>query len=371
MNSLTNEKIAYNALNFLSDCNISLIKKLKDFYGSFYKAWEASNYNEFLQNYPLFSSQTLQNLFLAKNDFDPIKQWEQLNQLGIKMFFTEEKDYPLLLKEIPDAPIALYQLGNFDFNNSDAKISIVGTRKPTSYGKMAAEKITKELVNYNFITISGLAYGIDTICHQTTLENNGKTIAVLGSGLNIIFPSINKKLSEKIIKNGALISEYALNAPPLKHHFPARNRIISGLSLGTIVIEASIKSGSLITARLAAEQNREVFAIPGSIFSSLSEGCHQLIQSGAKLVYSTKDVLEELNIEITETENSLSKKTIESLSIEEIKLLDIIKQTEYPLLVDEIISLSGLTPNIVNQTLTLLEIKNLIKLDGNGYRLKI
>jgi len=371
MDALIDEKMAYNALNLACDCNISLLQKLKEFYGSFSKAWEKNNYNEFLKNYSSFSSKTLADCWRIKNNIDPVKFWDRLNHLNIKMFFKEEKEYPNLLREISNAPLALYQLGNFDFNNSELIISIVGTRKPTSYGKMAAEKITKDLVNYGFNTVSGLAYGIDSVCHQTTLENNGKTIAVLGSGVDIIFPLINKKMAEKIVENGALISEYAPTTSALKYHFPARNRIISGLSLGTIVVEASTKSGSLITARLAVEQNREVFAIPGPIFSSLSEGCHQLIQTGAKLIYSVKDILEEFNITFSPLENFLSDNLEKTLTVEEIKLLDIIKQNDRPLLVDELIYLSHLEANIVNQTLTLLELKNLIKADQNGYRLKI
>ena len=370
MTSKNIEKISYNALNLATNCSGNLLLKMKSFYGSFEKAWSASHYDEFLANYPQFSLETIQNLYQNKRQIDPVKEWEKLNNLGIKMFFIDEEEYPQLLKETANPPLGLYQLGNY--NRAQPVIAIVGTRKPTSYGKMTAEKITKELVERGFIIVSGLAYGIDTICHQTTLENGGQTIGVLGSGLDIIFPAINKKIAQKIINNGSLVSEYTLMTPPLKYHFPARNRIISGLSLGVVVVEAPLKSGALITARFALEQNREVFAVPGSIFSSNSEGTHHLIKTGAKLIHSIDDILEELNI-MTETKINTSRENLikESLSIEENKILDMIKQADRPLWVDEIISLSQLNANVVNKILTLLELKNLIKLDNNGYRIKI
>jgi len=366
-----NEKIYYNALNIATNSNFSLMAKLKDFFGSFEKVWEQDDYNEFSNAFPQFALDTIQNFYQQKQSLDPLKEWQKLEQLGDQLILKDEENYPPLLKEIPDAPLGIYQKGTYDSNL--IPLAIVGTRKPTSYGKTAAEKITKELAERGFLIISGLAYGIDTIAHQTALENKTQTIAILGSGVNIIFPQVNKKLAEKIIENGALISEYPLDTPPLKHHFPARNRIISGLAYGTVVIEAPIKSGSLITARFALEQNREVFAVPGSIFSPNSEGVHQLIKSGAKLVHIIDDILEELTmIDDSKIQKNLSQHILplESLTVEEKKILDIIKQANKPLLIDEIVNLSQLDVGTVNQIITLLELKNLIKLEADGYRLK-
>jgi len=364
------EKIYYNALNIITDCNYGLLSKLKAFYGSFESAWTASNYDDFLNANPHFALETIENLTSKKETIDPLKEWEKMKSLEIKMYLPEDDEYPTLLKEIPSFPLAIYQLGDFD--QLQATIGVVGTRKPTSYGKMVTEKITKDLVECGFITVSGLAYGIDSVCHQITLENGGSTIAVFGCGLDIIFPPINKRLAQKIIKRGALISEYAPSTPPLKHHFPARNRIISGLSLGVVVVEAPLKSGALITARFALDQNREVFSVPGSIFSKNSEGTHQLIKSGSKLTSSITDILEELNMipEIKITSSIDDKIFRADLNIEEQKIIAIIKQADHPILVDEIASLSQLPVSIVNQTLTLLELKNLIKAEANGYRLK-
>ena len=168
----------------------------------------------------------------------------------------------------------------------------------SAYGKLVTKKLVKELVDYNFVIVSGLAEGVDTIAHKTALKNKGKTIAVLGSGLNKIFPYNNRKLAQEITKHGALITEYPLESPPLKHYFPWRNRIISGLCSAIIVIEAPERSGALITARFALEQNREVFAIPGSIFNKNSIGTNNLIKQGAKLVSKIEDILEELNMQL-------------------------------------------------------------------------
>ncbi|MCX8016057.1 MAG: DNA-processing protein DprA [Patescibacteria group bacterium] len=366
------EKIYFNALNLASACNYNLLSKLKNFYKSFEKIWFVDDYNDFLNYYPKFSLETIQNFYQNKQKINPQKEWEKLEDGEYKLILLEEKEYPSLLKEIAEPPLGIYIFGEFDFNNKPI-IAIVGTRKATNYGKMVAEKITKELVECGFITVSGLAYGIDTICHQTTLENKGQTIAVLGSGLDIIFPSANRKLSERIVKSGALISEYPLSTPPLKHHFPARNRIISGLALGTIVIEAPLKSGSLITARFALEQNREVFAVPGSIFSQNYEGNHQLIKSGAKLVHNIGDILDELNIAKNLTLNIDFEKTktlFNNLTVEEKKILDIIKKSESPLSIDDIIKISEFDTGVVNQIITLLELKNLIKWDMGGYQVK-
>lgn len=206
------------------------------------------------------------------------------------------EQYPALLKKIADPPIVLFFKGEIH-SNQNAAVAIVGTRTPSSYGKQAAEKIAAGLVHKGIVTVSGFARGIDTIVHSETVKQGGKTIAVLGNGLDIMYPSENKKLAGKIIENGALISEFPFGTKPDAVNFPRRNRIISGLSLGTIVVEAREKSGALITANFALEQNREVFAIPGSIFSPSSYGPHQLIKEGAKLVGSLEDILEEIPIQ--------------------------------------------------------------------------
>ncbi|MFD1735803.1 DNA-processing protein DprA [Bacillus salitolerans] len=218
---------------------------------------------------------------------------EQYKCQNIQCLTLLDSLYPFSLKQIYDPPWVLYVKGNIEILNNKRILAIVGSRTPTSYGKNGARELTKALAHYNWVTVSGLAIGVDTIVHRTTLNNNGKTIAVLGSGLLHIYPTGNRMLAEEIAQNHLLISEYPLNALPQKWHFPARNRIISGLALGTLVIEAAEKSGSLITADLALAQNRDVFALPGPITSRFSIGTNQLIQRGAKLVQSVEDIFVE------------------------------------------------------------------------------
>jgi DNA processing protein len=217
---------------------------------------------------------------------------DQVNKKGYKIITLADSFYPPLLREIPDPPPFLYVCGSLD--GSPKNIAVVGSRNPTAYGITATQKLCADLSAHDINIVSGMAVGIDTAAHRGALAAKGKTVAVLGSGLNRIYPSQNLRLFERISAEGAVISEFTLTAEPEAHHFPIRNRIISGMSMGTVVVEATRKSGSLITARLAADQNREVFAVPGSIQSFKSTGTHALIKQGAKLVENAQDVIEEL-----------------------------------------------------------------------------
>lgn len=205
--------------------------------------------------------------------------------------------YPALLKKTNDPPVLLYVKGRLQKIDQNA-VAVVGTRSPTQYGKMATEKLVAEMVARGITIVSGLARGVDTTAHQTVVRNGGRTLAVLGSGLDVVYPAENHNLLEEITRAGAVISEFPLGTKPDAVNFPRRNRIISGLSLGVIVIEAGRESGALITANFALDQNREVFAVPGSIFSPKSAGPHQLLKEGAKLIQNADDVLEELNSQL-------------------------------------------------------------------------
>ncbi|KKW18658.1 MAG: protecting protein DprA protein, partial [Parcubacteria group bacterium GW2011_GWB1_50_9] len=219
-----------------------------------------------------------------------------------------DSDYPLLLAQIPNPPFILYGTGRATLFESQIPLGVVGSRKPTSYGIQATETITETLARAGACIISGLALGIDAIAHRTAVEAGGATIAVLGSGIDneSLYPPSNQGLARRITESGgAVISEYPPGTPALKEHFPARNRIISGLSKGILVVEAQEKSGALITARFALEQNRDVFAVPGSIFSLSSKGTNALIQEGAKLVSCGEDILKEYGIEYTTNTGSL------------------------------------------------------------------
>ena len=276
----------------------------------------------------------------------------------------QDKNYPAILKEIHDPPKELYIKGEI-INQDKTAIGVVGTRKYTQYGKEVCLDISGKLAKLGITIVSGLAKGIDTFAHQAALESGGRTIAVLGSGMdkNSFFPRSNYSLSEKISQQGAVISEYPPGTRGTHFTFPQRNRIISGLSLGVVVIEAPEESGALITATLALEQNREVFAIPGSIYEKNSIGTNRLIKLGAKLVTDVEDILEELNLSHLLT---TEKKKVKPDNKEEEIILSIL--SAQPVHIDEIIKKSGLSAGIVNSNLMILELKKAVRnLGKNNY----
>jgi DNA processing protein len=281
----------------------------------------------------------------------------------IREISIEDKNYPKLLKKIKDAPKVLYYLG--EIKNKENCFAIVGTRRCSNYGKEIAYQIASDLAEAGLTIVSGFAPGIDTMAHKAAIEKGKRTIAILGTGLDekSIYPKSNLKLIDKILEyGGALISEFPPGTPGAKYTFPQRNRIISGLSLGVLVVEARMKSGALITASYAKEQGRKVFAIPGSIFSQTSKGCHLLIKNGAKLVENAKDILEELGIRKLE----VREKEIKGETPEENLILEVLK--EGVLDVEKIIEKTKLPPSRVASTLSILEIEGKIKnLGGNVY----
>ncbi len=287
-------------------------------------------------------------------------EMEKLERYKVKVLTCEDSTYPPRLKEIYDYPPVLYVRGNL-LPKDDPYLAVVGTRKPTVYGRQVAEEIVADLVQSKITIISGLARGIDSIAHRTALDSGGKTIAVFASGLDIVYPADNAKLAQAIMERGALVSEYPLGIRPKADNFPQRNRIMSGLSLGVLVVEAGERSGALITAHQAVEQNRDVFAIPGSILSPGSKGTNHLIQEGAKLVCNCNDILEELNL--TTMAQQLEIK--EFLPANE-KESQVLKQLTFePVHIDEICRCSGLTMPEVSSTLAMLELKGIVKQVGN------
>ena len=283
----------------------------------------------------------------------------------IQSITIEDKDYPESLKKIPDAPKVLYYRGNFVAEES--RFSIVGTRRPSPYGQQATLQIVGQLAQAGLTIVSGMAPGIDTFSHRTCVENKKRTIAILGTGLDekSIYPQQNLELAKKIIENGGcLISELPPGTHGSKFTFPRRNRIISGLSLGVLIVEAKEKSGSLITAEYAKIHRKKIFAVPGPIFSSNSKGPNNLIKSGAKLVENASDVLEELGIESFDfTRDKLSAE-----NLEEKLILTALK--EESLYIDAIIEKTKLNAPVVASTLALMEISGTIRnLGGNVYSL--
>lgn len=320
----------------------------------------------------------------SRKNFDLDSYLLRVSQLGIEVLISEDKNYPKLLKEIQDYPPVIYvkrrlKSANTEKSSSELQsasifekkaVAVVGTRLPTAYGRKVTEMMVEGLVANGLVIVSGLARGIDAIAHKHTIYNKGLTIGVLGCGLDKVYPPEHKGLIEEIIKSGgAVISEFPLGMDAVPGNFPARNRIISGLSLGVMVTEAAEDSGSLITASHAAEQGREVFAVPGPITSPMSKGTAELIKKGAKLVTGVEDILEELGIRGATGRKSTTGTTGIELTEDEKKILEILKEGD--LGIDDIIRKSGLDSGKVGSLLSIMEIRGLIKNYNGVYSLVI
>lgn len=277
--------------------------------------------------------------------------------------------FPSLLKEIADPPKQLYVLGAVP-DDAAVKVAIVGTRKATAHGKLLARRVAEELASRGIIVVSGLAMGIDTAAHEGALRGHGKTIAVLPCGLDTIYPRQNERLAGEICEaGGALISEYAPGAEAFQYRFLERNRIVSGLSIATIIIEAPSESGALVTARLAGEQGREVFVFPGPHDHPNYIGSHALIRDGARLVASIEDIFEDLGLDMNVTHDTAQGAAQDLFANDEQgrHIFEIIKGAGAPIRIDKIIELTKLEPRVVNQALTLLSLHTMIKETEKGY----
>jgi len=289
----------------------------------------------------------------------PALEW--LEQPGNQMVTLADADYPRTLLEIPDPPPLLYCKGQLPLLNA-ISIAVVGSRNASPQGEKNAEDFSQALSHQGYCIISGMALGIDGAAHRGALKGAGSTIAVVGTGMDIVYPARHRELAHQIAEQGLLISEFPLGTPSRAQNFPRRNRIISGLALGCLVVEANLQSGSLITARLAAEQGREVFAIPGSIHSPLSKGCHQLIKQGAKLVDNIQDIVDELGGALLASSGDTPEVVTQSHP-----LLDCMGYD--PITMDALVQLSGLTSDSLSAMLMVLELESKIaSLPGGRYQ---
>lgn len=305
-----------------------------------------------------WSDRQVEAFILHRKKVSLEKIQEDLAKTNINVLTIYDEDYPMLLKEIPNPPTLLYVRGSIP--QSELTIAMVGSRHPSPYGKVIAEKLAEDLAGYNVTVVSGMARGIDSYAHRGALQK-GKTVGVLGCGVDVVYPRENATLMEEIIKHGAIVSEFPPGTNPEPGFFPARNRIISGLSKGVLVVEAAQKSGSLITADFALEQGRDVFAVPGPVTSKNSAGCHYLIKNGAKLTAVVQDILEEYGYMsiINEAQNRV-------LSAEEKALLKILSYE--PIHFEILLSQMGLNIGALSKILLQLELKNEIKqLPGQYY----
>ena len=288
---LSKETVSLIHLNMIQGVGLKTVQVLRDVFGSAERALQATS-EELRKTEQL--SPTMRDLLSRKPVQYPIeRELELIHEYGCQVVTLYDDAYPSRLKEIDTPPVVLYIRGELTTEDT-LSISLVGSRDAKDYGRKVGYRLSYQLAQRGLTVVSGLAKGIDTSAHRGTLEAGGRTIAVMGSGLSFIYPAANSALAEKITASGALISEFPMGVKPKPRNFPRRNRIISGLTLGTVVVEASNRSGALITARLAGEQGREVFAVPGEIFSELSTGTHKLINNGAKLINTVDDLLSEL-----------------------------------------------------------------------------
>lgn len=331
-------------------------KRLTDHFADLEEAWRAPQTQLELAG---LDRRTAETVGAARAKIDPDRELDQVHARAVQVLRWKDDGYPALLREIYDLPPVIYVLGNLTEAHRWA-VAVVGTRRATAYGREAAERLAGDLARQGITIVSGLARGIDTAAHRAALKAGGQTIAIFGCGLDVIYPRENASLAQEIAGQGALVSEYPLGVEPRPENFPRRNRIMSGLSLGVLVVEADEGSGALITAGLAAEQGRDVFAVPGNIFSPTSRGTHRLIQDGAKLVESAQDILEELNLNLVAQRPAPAQLPLPEPN--EAQLLRLLSHE--PTHIDEVRRQAGLPIATVSSTLAMLELKGLVRQVG-------
>lgn len=343
--------------NLVKGIGPAKVQALLDYYGSLANAWQANEYE--LQKIGL-DRRAIKTFLETRQAVDLDLALARIEQAGVSLLTWEMPTYPKYLREIPNPPPLLYYQGELREQDQWA-VAVVGTRRLTGYGRQVTQDLVAGLVQNNVTIVSGLARGIDAIAHKTAVELGGRTLAVLGSGLDCIYPAEHRTLAQEIAQGqGAIISEYGLGVQPEAKNFPPRNRIISGLSLGVIIVEAGERSGALITTNFALEQNREVFAVPGNINSPVSRGPNKLIQEGAKLVRRVEDVLEELNLHMVVEQTAVQMVLPETA--EEVALYT--QLSAQPVHIDELSRATGLPSALVSSTLTLMELKGMVQQVG-------
>ena len=348
---MTTEKDYILWLNSIEGIGSKTLEKLLSYFGSAENIYRTSEDN--LLKAKGINKDIIHNIVKNREHSKVDGTLEILNRDNIDILFKSDDHYPINLRNIYDAPYALYIKGEINEKDKNA-VAIVGARKASPYGKWAAYKFAGELAKRGITIVSGLAYGIDSAAHKGALDSGGRTIAVLGSGIDICYPKSNQSLMASIQQSGAVVSEYGVGVQPLPGNFPARNRIISGLVKGVIVVEATEKSGSLITAEFALEQGREVFSVPGNINSALSKGTNRLIKEGAKIVTYVEDILEELDLEVEQIDSAVTLSDIEN------RIYDFICHNQ-PVPLETISYKLKTHINQINSIVTILQLKGLIE----------
>ena len=342
-----NEREAYNVLNILHFGDIFNMNKLRGNFPSWTAAWHALG---------------------KKSKLDPETEWGKLEKHGVNLILAGEPDFPAFLNEIPNPPLAIYIKGAP--LDEHPKIAIIGTRRATLNGRGIAKNFARNIAGSGITVVSGLALGIDAAAHEGALDAKGKTIAVLANGLDTVYPRQNAALAARILKSGGtLISEYSFGGETLPYRFLERNRIVSGLSSGVVVVEAPEGSGALATANCAVEQNREVFVVPVPLNNANYAGSHNLLRSGARLVARPEDVLDDLNMLADTDAAPLLRFPVENLSKEQKKILSALEGAGEPIGVDKIGELTKMDVSVISRNLTFLLIQSIVKEEGGRYQI--
>jgi DNA processing protein len=337
------------------------VRRLLAYFGDLSTAWQADAASLRAAGLP---KDALERLLYVRPRLDLDAELARITSAGAQVLTWESPDYPALLQNIEQPPPVLYVRGSLSSEDRWA-VAVVGTRSPSAYGKQVTQQIASGLARNGITVVSGLAFGIDSVAHRAALEAGGRTLAVLGTGVDLIYPERHRELAGAIIEQGALISDYCLGTKPDATNFPPRNRIISGLSLGTLVVEAGIKSGALITLEFALEQGRETFAVPGNVYNASSAGTNGAIQRGeAKLVTRVEDILSELNLTMVAQQSEVREIVPESAA--EQALLACLGNE--PILLDELVHAAGLPTATVSSTLCMMELKGMVRrVDNMSY----
>lgn len=335
------------------------LSRLKQYFGEMERAWQASATELEIAG---LDNRSIESIMERRSKISLDAEMEKLERYKVTVLIWQDEAYPSRLKEIYDSPPVLYIRGRFA-PEDDWSLAVVGTRRPTYYGREVTEQIVGDLARNRITIVSGLAKGIDATAHRAALDSGGRSIAVFGCGLDTVYPRDHVKLARDVMERGALVSEFPLGTPPRRENFPLRNRIMSGLSLGVMVVEAGKGSGALITTGHALEQNREVFAVPGSVLSAASRGTNRLIQEGAKLVLGANDILEELNL--TMAVQQVEVKELVPATKTESTILQILRNlSPEPTHIDEVGHQSRLPIATVSSTLAMMELKGMVKQVG-------
>jgi DNA processing protein len=353
---LVDQKAYWVGFNLVKGIGAARLRALLSYFGDIETAWNAPVSE--LQAVGL-GSKVIESLVQVRSQVSLQQVWDRIQREGVQVLIWDDEAYPRRLKEIDQPPPVLYVRGEM-IPSDEWAVAIVGTRRVTAYGRQVAQEISSVLASSGVTVVSGLARGVDSLAHQAALEAGGRTLAVLGSGVDVVYPPEHRPLANKIITNGALISDYPLGAQPDGINFPPRNRIISGLSLAVVIVEAGEKSGALITAEFAADQGRDVFAVPGNINAPQSVGCNRLIQQGARPLLNPGEVLEMLDLTMV-YEHRSARRVLPSDATES-QLLAVIERE--PVHVDEIMAQTHLPVEKITAALALMELKGMVKQVG-------